>query len=278
MNRVVKLIAYILVTIFAFVLILPILWMVVGAFKTTPDFLKKAPEILPEIWKLDNFKRLFTFPVLQWMMNSFFVATITSLAVIIISTTAGYAFAIKIKKGAEPVFWILMCSMMIPATGTMVPTYVLISNLGLVDRLAGLIIPGMFSIVYIFFYRQYVRDIPTEIIDVADIDGAGEIQKFVRIILPLSKPAVITMFLLTFIGKFNGYMWPLIILMSENKWTLPLGTQRILLNDQLQRIQGLPNYGLQSAAGLFLLIPMVLVFTIGHKYFVKGLWGGGNKG
>jgi len=105
--------------------------MAIGAFKTVPDFLKSSPEILPEVWKLDNFKRLFTFPVMQWTLNSFFVSTVTSFAVIIISTTAGYAFAIKIKKGAEPVFWLLMCSMMIPATGTMVPTYVLINDLGL---------------------------------------------------------------------------------------------------------------------------------------------------
>ena len=278
MNRIVKLIAYILVTVFAIVLILPVGWMTLGAFRADDDFTKLRPEIIPERWVLSNFKLLFEQPMLRWTLNSIFVALAGTLSMTMVTCMAGYAFAKKIKKGGNTIFWILMASIMIPGTATLVPLFVLLKDLRLLDTLAGLIIPASFSIIFIFFYRQYVQDLPSELLDVADIDGAGELQKFFRIIIPLSKPAIMTIMILSFMGSWNSYVWPLMILFTPDKFTLPIGIQQVIYNDQFHRVAGMPNYGLMQAAGLYMFVPMLVVFTLGHKYFVKGLWGGGNKG
>ena len=277
MSTTIKVLSYIFITVFAIVLLLPISWMILGAFRTLEDSAKVPPELLPEKWVLTNFIDIFKYPVLKWTLNSLFVATVSALTVTLVSTMAGYAFAKKKIRGKEPIFWILLASIMIPGTATLIPMFVLLKQIGLLDSLFGLILPASFSIVYIYFFRQYVQDIPDDYLHSAEIDGAGELQKFFRIIIPLSKPAVMTMAILTFVGSWNNFVGPLMILFSKDKFTLPLGIQQIFYNDQMLRINSVPNYPLMQAAGVYMLLPMLIVFTIGHKYFVKGLWGGGIK-
>jgi len=277
MSTAIKVLAYIFITIFAIVLLLPISWMILGAFRTLEDSAKVPPELLPEKWVLTNFIDIFKYPVLKWTLNSFIVAAASAFAVTLVSSMAGYAFAKKKIRGKEPVFWILLASIMIPGTATLIPMFVLLKQIGLLDSLFGLILPASFSIVYIYFFRQYVQDIPDDYLHSAEIDGAGELQKFFRIIIPLSKPAVMTMAILTFVGSWNNFVGPLMILFSKDKFTLPLGIQQIFYNDQMLRINSVPNYPLMQAAGVYMLFPMLIVFTLGHKYFVKGLWGGGIK-
>jgi len=277
MSTAIKVLAYIFITVFAIVLLLPISWMILGAFRTLEDSAKVPPELLPEKWVLTNFVDIFKYPVLKWTLNSFIVAAASAFAVTLVSTMAGYAFAKKKIRGKEPVFWILLASIMIPGTATLIPMFVLLKQIGLLDSLFGLILPASFSIVYIYFFRQYVQDIPDDYLHSAEIDGAGELQKFFRIIIPLSKPAVMTMAILTFVGSWNNFVGPLMILFSKDKFTLPLGIQQIFYNDQMLRINSVPNYPLMQAAGVYMLFPMLIVFTLGHKYFVKGLWGGGVK-
>jgi len=277
MSTAIKVLAYIFITVFAIVLLLPISWMILGAFRTLEDSAKVPPELLPEKWVLTNFVDIFKYPVLKWTLNSFIVAAASAFAVTLVSTMAGYAFAKKKIRGKEPVFWILLASIMIPGTATLIPMFVLLKQIGLLDSLFGLILPASFSIVYIYFFRQYVQDIPDDYLHSAEIDGAGELQKFFRIIIPLSKPAVMTMAILTFVGSWNNFVGPLMILFSKDKFTLPLGIQQIFYNDQMLRINSVPNYPLMQAAGVYMLFPMLIVFTLGHKYFVKGLWGGGIK-
>ena len=277
MSTTIKVLSYIFITVFAIVLLLPISWMILGAFRTLEDSAKVPPELLPEKWVLTNFVDIFKYPVLKWTLNSFIVAAASAFAVTLVSTMAGYAFAKKKIRGKEPVFWILLASIMIPGTATLIPMFVLLKQIGLLDSLFGLILPASFSIVYIYFFRQYVQDIPDDYLHSAEIDGAGELQKFFRIIIPLSKPAVMTMAILTFVGSWNNFVGPLMILFSKDKFTLPLGIQQIFYNDQMLRINSVPNYPLMQAAGLYMLFPMLIVFTLGHKYFVKGLWGGGIK-
>jgi len=277
MSTAIKLLAYIFITVFAIVLLLPISWMILGAFRTLEDSAKVPPELLPEKWVLTNFIDIFKYPVLKWTINSFIVAAASAFAVTLVSSMAGYAFAKKKIRWKEPIFWILMASIMIPGTATLIPMFVLLKQVGLLDSLFGLILPASFSIVYIYFFRQYVQDIPEDYLHSAEIDGAGELQKFFRIIIPLSKPAVMTMAILTFVGSWNNFVMPLMILFSEDKYTLPLGIQQIFFNDQALRVNSVPNYPLMEAAGVYMFLPMLIVFTIGHKYFVKGLWGGGIK-
>jgi len=277
MSTTIKVLSYIFITVFAIVLLLPISWMILGAFRTLEDSAKVPPELLPEKWVLTNFIDIFKYPVLKWTLNSFIVAAASAFAVTLVSSMAGYAFAKKKIRGKEPIFWILLASIMIPGTATLIPMFVLLKQIGLLDSLFGLILPASFSIIYIYFFRQYVQDIPDDYLHSAEIDGAGELQKFFRIIIPLSKPAVMTMAILTFVGSWNNFVGPLMILFSKDKFTLPLGIQQIFYNDQMLRINSVPNYPLMQAAGLYMLLPMLIVFTLGHKYFVKGLWGGGIK-
>ena len=278
MNKIIKLIAYILVSVIAVILIVPVGLMVIGAFKPFSDFLKVPPEILPETLTLIHFKTLFTYPVLKWTLNSIFVAFVWTTLMTLVTSMTGYAFAKKEFKFKEPIFLILLTSLMIPGTVTLVPMFILMKDLHLLDTLASQIIPALVSVTMIYFYRQFVQDIPSEILDVADIDGAGELQKFFRIIIPLSKPALITVFILSFMGSWNNYVSALMYLLSPENFTLPLGIQKVLYDDMVMRVMGFQNYGLMHAAGLFMLLPMVIVFTLAHKYFEKGLWGGGHKG
>ena len=278
MSRIFKIAAYILVTIFAIILILPIGWMVLGSFRTDEGIAKLPSDIIPDEWIIKHYVQLFDSPILRWTVNSLIVAFGGTSIMTLITCLAGYAFAKKKIKAKEPIFWILLSSIMIPGTATLVPLMILIKDMGLIDTLAGVMLPGLLSMVYIYFFRQYVQDIPNDYLDVAEIDGAGEFRKFFSVIVPLSKSAIVTIFLLSFMGSWNLYVWPLLVLFTPDKMTVPLGVQQIMYNEVFFRaLSGLPNYGLMQAAGTYVLFPMVLLFTIGHRYFVKGLWGGGIK-
>jgi len=275
-----RLIATFLVLIIAFLLLLPVFWLVIGSFRSTMSFNAVPPELIPKSYSLRSYEMLLDYPILRWVFNSVWTATLGSLLVVVFNVYIGYVFAKKAVPFKEWIFWGFMASLMIPGPVTFIPGFVLMKNLGLINRLAVLIIPGIFSVSWMFFFRQFIAKIPNELFDMADIDGAGEALKIRRILIPLCIPAMASVMVFTWIGKWSDYVAPLLYIIDRAKYTLPVGIVQVLFDDAVRRREGsfIPNYGLTMAGSTITLVPMVLIFIVLHRYFVKGIFEGSVKG
>ena len=211
-------------------------------------------------------------PMGKFFLNSLLIAIVATFGTVLTSSLAGYAFARIQFPGRDKLFLGYLATLMIPATVTLIPRFILVKMLGWLDTYAALIVPAMFgSAGGTFLLRQFFMGIPKEVEDAAAIDGCGKLAIYWRIMLPMSMPAMATLTLFTFQGNWNSFLWPLIILNSPEKMTLPVG---------LQYFMGLygADYSLLMAGSLVSVIPMILVFIIGQKYFIKGIRIGAVKG
>ena len=211
-------------------------------------------------------------PMGKFFLNSLLIAIVATFGTVLTSSLAGYAFARIRFPGRDKLFLGYLATLMIPATVTLIPRFILVKMLGWLDTYAALIVPAMFgSAGGTFLLRQFFMGIPKEVEDAAAIDGCGKLAIYWRIMLPMSMPAMATLTLFTFQGNWNSFLWPLIVLNSPEKMTLPVG---------LQYFMGLygADYSLLMAGSLISVIPMILVFIIGQKYFIKGIRIGAVKG
>ena len=272
-----------IVIIFALVLTFPIAWMISGSFKSAKESQAIPPTLLPPNPTLYNYDLIFEFyPILRWTFNSLLVCVVVTVNTVLINTAAAYGFEKKKWRWKEIVFWPFLISMMLPGQITLIPAYLLIRAMGLYDNLLALIVPSMVSAFMIFFYRQYLKTFPDEILYVAEIDGAGEIRKYFQILLPLTKPALATMAILTFMGSWQNFLWPLILLPSEENKTLIVGIAEIVAAEsQMAAVKharmGIVNYGLISAGATIAFVPMLIIFAICNRHFIKSLYSGGLK-
>ena len=268
-----KYLGYAALTIVALVLLTPTLLLIEGAFRTGDDM---VVHLIPHSMTLSNFVTLFAYPVFRWFANSALVSIASTALMTSAVVMAGYAFAKKTVPAKEAIFWAMLASMMIPATVVFVPTFVILKNVGLINSLWGLILPAILSVQMIFFFRQYISAMPNDFLDSAAIDGCGEIGTFLRVVVPMSLPAIATIGLLNVTASWGAFLWPNAILFTPERYTLPVGIQRILFNEAIFRSRNAlePDFGLIMAASTFTLAPVVALFTIFHKAFVKGLWGG----
>jgi len=272
----VKYIAYTLLTIVAFVLLWPTLMLVVGSIRTDDGLVSSVLEIIPRDITLVNYRQVFRYTILRWTQNSIFTAAGAAILTAFVVMTAGYAFAKKPIPGKEIIFWTMLGAMMVPGTVTFVPMYVLMLKLGLLNTLWGIILPSGLQISFIFYMRQFLSDLPDSFLDAAEIDGCGELRTFSHVVFPLARPGLATIVLLTTLGQWNSFLWPLTVLFDREKFTLPVGIQQILFEDAMLRSlsQFEPQFGLMMAGGTYLMIPGVILFIVFNRYFVRGLWGG----
>ena len=276
LNKRIKYFNLVIVVLIALLLMFPLWWMITGSFRLAIGAVKI--EIIPTQPTLRNYVRLLRHPVLFWTFNSFVVALITSIVSTLINTMAGYAFAKKSIPLKEPLFIMFLAVMMIPAQISFIPLFLLIKKVGLFNTRAAMIIPGLASAFYIFFLRQYLKDFPNDLLWTADIDGCGEIRKFLNVILPLSKPALAVCFTMTFMGQWNNFFFQLIIATRDSVKTLPVGIAQMVLSEQNYMEFGLPDFGIQMAGATYSFLPMLLVFIVFQKQFVTGLFSGALKG
>lgn len=267
-----------IVILISIVLLFPLLWAVINAFRD-PFVLSKIPPVFKLTdFTMMNFVMLTKYPILKWFTNTLYVTVATAVGAVVINSLAGYAFAKKHIPAKEVIFWTLMASMMIPGMVTLMPGFLLRKSLGFVDKLYGLVVPGLFSVGTMFFYRQYVMRMPDEVLYVAEIDGCGELRKWWYVVLPMTAPAIATILVLGFVAGWNDFMWPLMMLFSREKMTLSIGISQVLYDEAARSMERLQtNYGLMLAGAVIMFLPMFLVYLGGHKYFVRGLWGGGVK-
>jgi ABC-type glycerol-3-phosphate transport system permease component len=249
------------------VMAFPLYWMVVTAFSTRADLYAPGLHLWPQHPTLDNFATpLRAFPVGTWFRNSLVISLAVTAITVAVNLLAGYAFAKMPFRGRTALFLLLLSTMMIPVQAIMVPQFDLVIDLGLYGSLWSVVLPTAATVFGIFLARQFFLAIPDELLEAARVDGAGTLRTFVRIVLPLSRPLVAVLVLLTFMGAWNDFAWPLIALFSsQDLFTLPVG----LVTD-LKGQYG-TNYGALMAMSLLLILPMVVLFVAFQRYFVAGL-------
>ena len=264
-NRLKRGILYLLLILGGLFMLLPFLWMLSTALKSSDAIMIFPPEWIPKSATLDNFKEVMTtMPMGQFLKNSVFVSLITTFFQVLLCSMAGYAFARIEFKGREVLFVIYLATLMVPTQVTLTPLFIIMKKLDWVNTYRALILPGMFSAFGTFFMRQFFQSIPKSIEEAAFMDGAGYIRIFFKIILPLAKPALATLWILAFMSSWNSFLWPLIITNDTAHMTLPLG---------LSQLQGrwTTDWNVLMAGTLISIFPILFVYIFTQKYIIKGM-------
>jgi ABC-type glycerol-3-phosphate transport system permease component len=255
--------------------LVPFAWMVSASFKTTQEIFSYPPSLIPKAFSLDNYQRLFgTWPFPNWYGNSLVVAILTTVMVLFFSSLAGFAFAKYRFRGQSALFIVLLGSSMIPFPILLIPLFILVANIGWVNSLQALVIPFMAPAIGIFLMRQFMSYVPSELLDAARIDGASDFRTYWQIVLPLVLPGLATLGILTFLGSWNNYLWPLVVLRSSDAMTLPVGMAAMLTG---VAAGSAPPYGPAMAASVLVSIPIIVVFLFLQRYYIAGLTLGGVK-
>jgi multiple sugar transport system permease protein len=262
-----KWLLYVVVTLGFVAVVTPFVWMILGSFKGQGELLRVPPTWWPEKPTLDNYRTLFnkeSFP--RYFLNSTVVAVVITAANVAFCSMVGYGLA-KLKfRGKKLVFALVMGTLMIPGMVTFVPLFVLVANLGLVDTYPGLILPFLVTPFGVFLMRQFIIELPDDLLDAGRIDGAGELRIFRQIILPLCGPGLATLGILTFLGSWNNFLWPLVVAQTQEHYTLPVALALFSKNQQV-----IPNYGLLLAGATVVVVPVLVVFLIFQRRFIEGI-------
>lgn len=257
---------YLILTVALVVVITPFAWMVLGAFKTSAELRQVPPTWWPESPTFENFTQLFSrlsFDV--YFGNSIIVATVVTAGNLLFCSMVGYALAMLEFRGKKVIFFLIMGTLMIPGVVTFVPLFVLVANMGLINTLPGLFLPFLVGPFGVFMMRQFISGLPRELIEAARIDGTGEIQIFLRVILPLLGPALATLGILTFLGSWNNFLWPLVVAQTNDTYTLPVALALYSTG------QNQTEYGLLMAGATIVVLPVLVVFLIFQRRFIQGI-------
>lgn len=269
-----KIIFYIILTVVALAALVPLLWMISTSFKA-----REAIHTIPIRWipkepSIEAYKAIFSLTNINFgrsILNSFYVSIMLTILPLLSSAMAAFVFAKIEFKGREKLFSVFLITMMIPGTVTMIPNFIILKGLGLLGTYTALLLPALCNAFAIFFIRQNMIGIDNSYLEAATIDGASLYRVFVMVILPLSKPVLFTMGLFNFMGAWNSFLWPLIVLTNRKKWTLQLG-----LGNMGTQFGNYQHY--LMAGALISIIPIVIVYIISQRYVEEGLATGGLKG
>jgi multiple sugar transport system permease protein len=257
---------YLLLILGIILLVGPFVWMVLGSFKTTGELRQVPPTWFPETPTLANYEDLFSrLNFLGYFFNSTVVATAVTLGNIVFCSMLGYALAKLTFPGKRILFVVVLGTLMVPSVVTFMPLFVLTANLGLVNTHAGLILPFLVGAFGVFLMRQFIAGLPDELLDAARVDGAGEHYIFWRIILPLCGPALATLGILTFLGSWNSFLWPLVVATSDTMYTLPVAIALFATGQQET------NIALLMAGSVVVILPVLIVFIALQRYFTQGI-------
>lgn len=269
-----RMILFCILVMFSLATIFPLYYMIISSFGPATESAAAGFSLKPSGFSLDSYKYFFNFSPYSymWFVNSFIVAASQTLLNVIFGTLAGYAFA-KIKfPGRNFLFGLFMVAMMVPYQATQVPLYILMVNkLRLADTYAALILPGLVTVYNIFIAKQFMGGIPTELIESAKIEGCNQFKIFLYIVLPLSKTLIAVMSILTFVGAWNNYFWPLLVVSKPEMQTIQLGLSNF-------RFANTTYHGPMMAGATLSCIPMFILFFSMQKYFLEGVTVGAVKG
>jgi ABC-type glycerol-3-phosphate transport system permease component len=247
--------------------------MISASFKQPAELLGSAQRLLPSSITLENYKQAFTVvPLLRNLFNSIFISGCYTLLALIFCTLGGFAFAKFDFPGRKWLFALLLGTMMVPTAVGIVPSFIIMKKLHWVNTYYSVIIPGTAHAFGIFFMRQYISSVPDEILDAAKIDGCTDFGMYWRIILPVIKPAMVTLAIMDFIGTWNDYLWPLIMLRKLDMYTI------LLAITAFPAPQFRTPWGPVMAGSTVSVIPLIILFLLFQKQIVSGLTVGSIKG
>lgn len=262
---------YLLLSIGGFIMIFPYLWMLSTSVKARGTWYNIS--LIPEQFSLEHYDLLLSASLLpRWYLNTILVATIATTSVAFFSSLAGYVFAKYDFFGREFMFMVILATIMIPTEMMIVPWYVGIARLGWIDTIYGIVMPGMLTAFGVFVMRQFIANIPDELLDAGRIDGVSEFGLFWRICLPLARPALAVVVIFTFLGHWNDFLWPLIVVNSDEMQTLQVGLSR------LSSLETGADWGGTMSGAALASIPMLIVFVFFQKQIVSGMKLTGLKG
>jgi len=251
--------------------LLPLLWMLSASLMPAGEASAWPPRFLPSRATLTNYVALFQRLNLgRCFLNSAFVAVTTTALCLLVTSLAGYAFAKLRFAGRKRIFGALLTAMVIPTQVAMLPLFLLMRSLGLVNTYWGVIIPGVAPVFGIFMVRQYALSLPDDLLDAARVDGASEFRIYRSIVLPLLRPILVTLGVFTFMGAWNDFMWPLIVLTDETRYTLPVALAN-LLGEHAQDME------LMMAGSVLTVLPVLVLFLALQRSYVEGIAMGGVK-
>ena len=252
--------------------LLPFIWMISASLMPTGHANVYPPRLFPDKIDFSHYLNLFSRLNLErYLLNSLIISLGVTFFSLLLNSMSGYAFAKFRFKGKKSFFNFLLSSMIIPAQVTMLPVFLILKNLGLINTYFAIIIPGMASIFGIFLIRQFAISIPDSLIDAAKIDGASDARIYLSIILPLCKPILVTLGIFTFMGTWNDFLWPLIVMTDSSMYTMPVALANLMGEHQ-------QDTELMMAGSVITIIPVLLVFLALQKYYIKGIMMGGVKG
>jgi multiple sugar transport system permease protein len=266
---------WIMVILLAVLVVVPLLWMVITSVKTIGESQADPPTLIPQDPTGRAFGEILTTggqnPVLRWALNSFAAAAFHALLVVVVASMAGYALARMQFRFKNSIFAVILLTLFVPGFVFLMPNYLLMDKLGWLDTLAALIVPGAAGAFGVFFMRQFFLAIPKELEEVALIDGANSWTTFTRIILPNAKPALATLTVLSFLTNWNDFVWPLFVLFSPERLTLPPG---------LTLLQGAytTDYPVIMAGATVAAVPVLILYVFVQRYVIEGVARSGIKG
>lgn len=264
---------YLPIIIALLIIVLPLAWMVSSSFKPPSEIITTAPTLLPQDPTTDNYATVAQrVPLLTVLGNSVFVTVVGATIKVLLAITTAYALVFIRVPGVNFIFLGILVALMVPPEVSMLPNFLTISGLGLRDSLWGIILPGLGTAFGTFLLRQNFKSLPYELFEAAELDGAGHFRKLFQIAVPVSLPAIATVTLVTVVNEWNSFLWPLIIIDSPEKMTLPVGL------NMLQAIENSPGtYGILMAGAVLVIVPMLIIFACLQRYIVAGLTQGAVK-
>ena len=269
-------VSYLILALVGVTMLAPLVWMVSTSLKTYEELYVWPPRLLPTFPAWENYPRAWNYsPFGRFFLNSALVAVCVTVGELLTSSLAGYVFARMRFPGRDRLFLLYLGTLMIPSQVTLVPLYLLMSALGAVNTYYALILPGLASAYGTFLMRQYMLTTPRELEDAARVDGANHPTIYWRITLPQCGPVLATLGILTFLGNWNSFLWPLIVTNKDAIRTVPIG---LAYFTSIPETVGLPQWQLYLAAATFSMIPTLIVFLLGQRYFVRGITMSGLKG
>ncbi|HRX58789.1 MAG TPA: carbohydrate ABC transporter permease [Eubacteriales bacterium] len=268
------LISNFLIVLFCLFSIFPIYWLFIGSFKFSTDIIKIPPDWIPNPWTLENYKSVFASqPALNWIANSVIISFGTAVGIVLVSASAGFALSKMQFRGKKILFSFVIASLLIPMEIYILPLYKLIVSIGWKGTLWGYIVPNLALPFGVYLMKNFFDTIPDEIIEAARIDGCGTTRFFFQFGLPLAKPGIGALVIMSVIRIWNNYLWQLLNATNDPKsYTLPVGITKLFEN------QVEIDYGLKFAAAVLTALPLLIVFFAFQKYFTKGISAGAVKG
>ncbi|GHS84853.1 sn-glycerol-3-phosphate transport system permease protein UgpE [Actinomycetota bacterium] len=269
-----RVLARVLLALVALVPLFPLYWLVISAFKTPAEFASIPPTWAPQDPTLEPMRTALTgVPFGRSLLNSLLISGTCTLSVVLTSVFAGYVFAKHRFAGRDLMFWGIVATMFLPPVVTLVPLYYLVSSMGLADSYLGVMLPWLANAFGIFLMRQFIRDVPDEIIEAARLDGAGEVRIVTWFVMPLLKPAIVTLAVFMFVYSWNNFLWPLSILRNEALYPVVLTLNRLMSYTMSFEYQNVVLAGALLAS-----LPTLVVFLVTQRLFVQGIAATGVKG